>query len=116
MATASRVQTPGLLPYAECDLSHWLGCTASPREEARALFVMVGRNGDTVDSIRELITVPPGIERTLCLYLLRHPEDSDGVMRVLEFRSRVAEEFEQLATRRKSASTIQEAAEAAIES
>ena len=35
------------------------------------------------------------------------PEDSDGVERVLEFRKRVAQEFEQLTSRRESTITIQ---------
>lgn len=55
----------------------------------------IGRHGDTVESIRELIVVLQEIERTLRLYLRRHPED-EGIERVLEFRSRVAEEFEEL--------------------
>ena len=95
MATAPQVQTRAL-PYAEIGLSHWLGCTASPRQEARALFAMIGRNGDTVESIRKLIAVPPEIERLLRLYLHQHPEDTRGIMRVLEFRQRVSEEFELL--------------------
>ena len=57
---------------------------------------MIGRNGDTIESIRELIMVPPEIERTLRLYLRWHPEDADGIERVLKFRSRVAKEFEEL--------------------
>ena len=102
MATAPPVQTRAL-PYAEIGLSHWLGCTASPRQEARALFAMIGRNGDTVESIRELIAVPPRIEHLLRLYLRQHPEDSDGVERALEFRRRVSEEFELLTACRKRA-------------
>ena len=38
---------------------------------------------------------------------VRDPEDSDGVERVLEFRKRVAQEFEQLTSRRESTITIQ---------
>jgi len=68
---------------------------------------MIGRNGETVDSIRELIAVPPDIERTLRLFLRQYSEDSDGVERVLEFRKRVAQEFEQLTSRRESTITIQ---------
>jgi hypothetical protein len=97
MATAFQVQTLGLPPYADYGSSHWLRCTATPEEEARALFAMIGRNGDTIESIRELIAVPPGIERALRLYLHQHPEDAEGVERVLEFRQKVSEEFDRVA-------------------
>ena len=96
MATAPQVQTRAL-PYAEIGLSHWLGCTASPKEEARALFAMIGRNGVTVESIRELIAVPPGIEAALQLYMSRHSEDARGIEKVLRFRQRVRAEFDRLA-------------------
>ena len=45
------------------------------------------------ESIRELITVPPDIERTLQLYLRRHPEDARGIEKVLSFRRRVRAEL-----------------------
>jgi hypothetical protein len=38
----------------------------------------------------------PDIERTLQLYLRRHPEDARGIERVLQFRERVSAEFERL--------------------
>ena len=47
--------------------SHWLDRAATPRQKARDLFALVGRSGVTVESIRELITVPPAIERILQL-------------------------------------------------
>jgi hypothetical protein len=97
MATAPQVQTLESLPYADYGNSHWLGCTASPREEARSLFAMIGRNGDTIDSIRELIAVPSDVEQALRLYIQRHPEDAAGIERVIEFRKRVAQQFERLA-------------------
>ena len=50
---------------------------------------MVGRNGDTVDSIRELIAVPPEIEHALGLYAKRFPEDAPAIEKVLRFRTRV---------------------------
>ena len=95
MATALQIQTLDVLPSIADDCSHWLGCTATPREEARSLFAMIGRNGDTVESIRELIAVPPNIEDALLLYAARHPEDAPGIKRVIEFRRQVAEKFEQ---------------------
>ena len=43
-----------------------------------------GRNGDTLDSIRELIAVPLEVEEAL------------GIHRVLKLRRKVAEEFDRL--------------------
>jgi hypothetical protein len=48
------------------------------------------------ESIRELITVPPDIERTLQLYLRRHPEDARGIEKVLSFQKHVRAEFDRL--------------------
>ena len=42
------------------------------------------------------------------LYVQRHSEDAHGIQRVLEYRSRVAGEFEQLTTRRESATAVQD--------
>ena len=64
--------------------------------EARNLFALVGRSDITVESTRELITVPPDIQRILRLYLRRHPEDAPGIEKVLRFRKRVREEFDRL--------------------
>jgi hypothetical protein len=98
MATALHVHTPeDFSPAAEYS-SPWLDRAIAPREEALTLFALVGRNGDTVESVRELIAVPPRIEPALLLDAERNPEDARGVERVLQFRRRVAEEFEQLAT------------------
>ncbi len=57
---------------------------------------MVGRNGDSVETIRELIAVPAKVEAVLLAYAKRHPEDQQGIEGALEFRRRVAEEFERL--------------------
>jgi hypothetical protein len=96
MATALHVQTPGdFSPAAEYS-SPWLDRAVAPREEAVSLFALIGRNGDTVESVRELIAVPPRMEAALLLYAERNPEDARGIERVLEFRRRVAEEFERL--------------------
>lgn len=96
MATALHVQTPeDFSPAAEYS-SPWLDRPVAPREEALSLFTLVGRNGDTVQSVRELIAVPPNIEAALWLYAERNPEDAQAIERVLQFRRRVAEEFERL--------------------
>jgi len=72
----------------------------SPREEARALLALVqGRSGGTaeaIEEVRQLIAVSPEVRETLRRYCRRHPEERKGIMRVLRFRRRVAEEFEKL--------------------
>ena len=45
----------------------------SAKNEARLLFAMIGRNGDTVETIRELIAVPPRTERLLKAYAEQNP-------------------------------------------
>jgi hypothetical protein len=109
MATAPQVQTAGTLS-AKDDCSRWLDWNAKPTEEARKLLMLVGRNGDTIESIRDLIAVPPEIERTMRLFVLQHPEESGGVERVLAFRRDVAEEFERLAAESCGATPLEEAA------
>lgn len=64
------------------------------KEEARALFEMVGRNGDTVDSIRELIRVPPKVKAWLLEQARYSPRGRCGIEKVLRFRWRVLVEFE----------------------
>jgi hypothetical protein len=96
LATTLQVQTPGdFSPAAEYS-SPWLDRPVAPLEEAISLFALIGRNGDTVESVRELIAVPPRMETALILYAQRNPEDARGIERVLQFRRRVAEEFERL--------------------
>jgi hypothetical protein len=92
---ASQVQTAGTLSSTD-ECSCWLDWNAKPTDEARKLLMLIGRNGDTIESIRDLIAVPPEIERTMRLFVLEHPEESGGVERVLEFRRRVSEEFDLL--------------------
>jgi hypothetical protein len=64
---------------------------------------MIGRNGDTVDSIRELVAVPPWIEHALGLYARRYPEEAPTIEKVLRFRKRVREEFDRLVRESESA-------------
>jgi hypothetical protein len=97
VATSPHVQTPEDFSPAAEYTSPWLDRAIAPREEALSLFALVGRNGDTVESVRELIAVPHSIETALLLYAQRNPEDALGIERVLHFRRRVAEEFERLA-------------------
>lgn len=102
MATCPQVQTPEvvLAPGAVKELAglenDGLGAwgTQSAKAEARMLFAMVGRDGDTLQSIRELIRVPAKIEATLRAYARRFPEDRAGIEGVIQFRRQVAEEFD----------------------
>jgi hypothetical protein len=68
--------------------SHWLDCTASAKEEARILFEIMIRKRETVESIRELIAIPPETEEALTLYARKYP-DVAGLGRV----ARTAEEW-----------------------
>jgi hypothetical protein len=95
MASATQVQTPAPV-FASGDCFQWLDGAQAPRDEARGLFVLVRGNAASVESVRDLIAVPPGIESALRLYMTRHPEDAQGIEKVLEFRKRVREEFDRL--------------------
>ncbi|MFQ5816380.1 MAG: hypothetical protein ACE5H2_00280 [Terriglobia bacterium] len=61
----------------------------SRRDEARGLLYMVGKNGDTVDTIRALIAVPPKVEAVLLAYAQTDRNAQRGI-------ERVAEAFERL--------------------
>jgi len=96
MATASPVQALEVASQAVAGSSQWLKSTATPKEEARNLYAMMARSGDTIESIRDLIAVPPETEALLSLYAKHHPEDARGIEKVLSFRKRVWEEFDRL--------------------
>ncbi|MFY9531443.1 MAG: hypothetical protein WBC04_12360 [Candidatus Acidiferrales bacterium] len=95
MATAAQVQTIAAKSEKFPEIHCWLH-VAAPAIEARALFTLIGRNGNTVEKIRALIAVPPEIEAVLRAYAVRYPEDGASVEQALEFRRRVGEEFERL--------------------
>ena len=65
------------------------------RKEARILFAMLGRNGDAVNSIRELRAVAPESGAALTGYARKYPEDAAGIERMLRFCRCMGEEFEQ---------------------
>jgi len=70
--------------------------------EARGLFVAIGRNGETVDSMRELIRVDQESRKILMDFTAEQPAaESVWVLRALEFRERVLEQFERLVSRRR---------------
>jgi hypothetical protein len=64
--------------------------------EARALYRMIGHGRNTVEALRELIRVPPKIERVLRAFAQAHPEEAPAIKRNLKFRLLVAREFERL--------------------
>jgi hypothetical protein len=50
----------------------------------------------TVESMRELISVPAEIESALLAYASRYPKDGERIHCVLQFRRKVGVEFERL--------------------
>jgi hypothetical protein len=56
--------------------------------EARGLFIAIGRNGETADSMRELIRVDQESRKTLMDFAAAQPAESVWVLRTLEFRDR----------------------------
>lgn len=68
----------------------------NPLDEARDLHRMVLHGSCTVESLRDLISVPPEIEAALLAYADRYPKDGERIHCALQFRQRVAEEFERL--------------------
>jgi len=79
---------------SESQRSMW--SVLSPKTEAQALLKLLGPNGTTVEAIRELIAIPAETEELFRSYAARHPEDDSPIVRVIEFRRRVGEEFERL--------------------
>lgn len=75
-----------------------LAALVGAHAEAKSLLRLVGKNGDTVETVRELIGVPPRIAAEIQAYLRAHPEDEPAFGTVLSFRQRVSEEFERLVT------------------
>ena|SRR5579862_6624751 len=68
----------------------------NPLDEARDLHRMVVYGSCTVESIRDLISVPPEIEAALLAYAHRYPKDGERIHCVLQFRRKVGVEFERL--------------------
>jgi len=61
---------------------------------------LLGRDGNTPDSIRRLIEVPPEIEASLPAFIRLNPAEGFEIEHILSFRQKVAEEFEYLLSRR----------------
>jgi hypothetical protein len=66
------------------------------RVEAKALLALAGKNGDTIESLRELISVPSEIEAVLSAFARAYPEEEREIEMGLRFRGRVLEEFERM--------------------
>jgi hypothetical protein len=79
---------------AEAPVSFALG-RQSALAEAHGLYRMI-HAGCTIGELRELIAVPPHIERVLRAYAKAHVEDAHWIEACLKFRKAVAEEFERL--------------------
>lgn len=70
----------------------------SPKTEAKALFRMVGRNGnglDSLESLRALIQVRDEVRKEM----FKYNPDKEAVKRILQFREQVLEVFDELATK-----------------
>jgi hypothetical protein len=70
--------------------------TRSPLDEARDFHRMVMCGSCTVESVRDLISVPQNIESALLAYSDLYPTEGVRIQCVLRFRRRVGEEFEKL--------------------
>jgi hypothetical protein len=68
----------------------------NPRDEARDLHGMVRSGSCSIEEIRELIAVPEPVEEALLAYAERFPTDGQRIHCVLQFREKVAAEFERL--------------------
>ena len=68
----------------------------NPLDEARDLHRLTVYGSCTVESMRDLISVPPEIEAALLAYADHYPKDGDRIRCVLRFRRRVGVEFEKL--------------------
>jgi hypothetical protein len=71
----------------------------SVRAEAQSLFRLLGKDGNTVESLRELIAVPQGVIRNLRQYGESDPAEAYWVTSALRFRRAVGVEFEKLVAR-----------------
>jgi hypothetical protein len=84
---------------------------SAARSEAAALFGMIGRNGETVDSIRDLVRVDRDSMKALLGFLAVQPKEFRWVTEALNFRDLVLEKFDHL-TKRKESLELVVAAEA----
>ena len=67
------------------------------RSEAKSLLELVGKNGETIVTVRNLIGIEPHIEKMLLEFVDRNPQETLLVMRAMGFRALVLGEFNRLA-------------------
>ena len=83
------------LPIRQKDADLWR--VGSAREEARALYKMLGRNGDDVQSLRSLIMVSPTDEQELRDWATcSSPRVAVGIEAMLHYRQEVLRHFDRL--------------------
>lgn len=63
--------------------------------EAKLLYRIIGPE-NTVEKLRDLIVVPPKIEKVLRAYMRQSPEDAWWIEQSLEFRRDILKEFNRL--------------------
>ena len=63
--------------------------------EAKLLYRIIGPE-NTVEKLRDLIVVPPKIEKVLRAYMRERPEDAWWIEQSLEFRRDILKEFNRL--------------------
>jgi hypothetical protein len=72
------------------------GAAPSLKWEARCLVQLLGKNGHTIDKLRELIRVTPKEEAILRASSLHSPALVERIEQALRYRVEVAQEFERL--------------------
>ena len=83
------------LPIRQKDADLWR--VGSAREEARALYKMLGRNGDDVQCLRSLIMVSPTDEQELRDWAAcSTPRIAVGIETILHYRQEVLRQFDRL--------------------
>lgn len=84
------------MPLTEIFTDDLLQAGQSARGEARSLYRLIGKDGNTVAGIRELIAVPPNLENILREFARRDPAEAHWIATSLRFRKLVARHFERL--------------------
>jgi hypothetical protein len=68
----------------------------SPRDEARAVFEMVQRNGSSIEEARELISISEEERREMAEWAQTQPAVAPRFESAIRFRSEVLTAFDQL--------------------
>lgn len=73
--------------------------STEPEEKPKCLIRLLGKNGNTIDTLRQLIRASTEEETVLRAFALQHPEMAEYIERALRYRIRLEEEFESLVSR-----------------